>query len=75
MFKKVFYLFTLLLISMFNTSFSHQQTVCTNYDQKQLDKLKNTNWIPVQWDTGYCYFHNTDTREDTDFFPKIEYKI
>tara|TARA_Y100000996_G_C22544297_1_gene651196 strand:- start:32 stop:205 length:174 start_codon:yes stop_codon:yes gene_type:complete len=57
---------------MFNTSFSQQQTVCINYDQKQLDKLKTTNWIPVQWDTGHCYFHNTHTREDTDFFPKIE---
>ena len=72
MFKKVFYLFTLLLISMFNTSFSQQQTVCTNYDQKQLVQLKKTDWIPVQWSTGNCYFHNTKTREDTDFFPKIE---
>ena len=70
MFKKIFYMINILL-AIFNITSSQQQTICTNYDQKQLDKLKTTNWIPVKWNTGNCYFHNTNTRKDTDFFPKI----
>ena len=37
--QKIFYLITILLIT-FSFTNSQQQTVCTNYDQKQLDRLK-----------------------------------
>lgn len=28
-------------------------------------------WIAVPYDTGHCYFHNTETREDRDTPPSL----
>lgn len=47
------------------------QVQCKNYDFFELKKLENTNWIPVLWNSGHCYFHNTLTKEDIDSFPNI----
>lgn len=68
MLKKLLYIFT------FFTFFAQisSQPTCSNYNHKQLKKLKNTDWIPVQWDTGSCYFHNTKTKQDQDKIPNLD---
>ena len=70
---KQFFVFLLLLTQTFA---SYQcktpetcQVHCKNYDFFELKKLDNTNWMPVLWDSGLCYFHNTVTKENVDFLP------
>ena len=45
---------------------------CSNVEPYLVDSLKHTSWVTVPWDDGSCYFHNTETREDTDTYPLIK---
>ena len=47
------------------------QVFCNNYNNFQINLLKNTEWITVPWDNGNCYFHNTQTKENSEKFPSI----
>jgi len=60
-------LFVLILLTFTSNVFSHQVT-CSNFDQEELKLLKNTDWIPVPWNNGSCYFHNVKTKEDLSVF-------
>jgi hypothetical protein len=42
---------------------------CSNVEPYLVDSLKDTPWITVPWSDGSCYFHNTETRENTDEYP------
>lgn len=42
---------------------------CSNFSPRQIASLSGTKWIAVPYDTGLCYFHNVETREDTSYFP------
>lgn len=33
--------------------------------------LQNTSYIAVPWNTGGCYYFNTETHENTDYFPGL----
>jgi hypothetical protein len=44
------------------------KVTCSNFDKDQLELLKNTDWIPVPWTDGSCYFHNKKTKEDVSVF-------
>ena len=59
----------LLFVLLFTQSFSNKIS-CSNYDFMELQKLENTDWIPVKWNTGHCYFHNVVTKEDVDILPE-----
>lgn len=47
---------------------------CSNVEPYLVDSLKDTPWITVPWNDGSCYFHNTETREDSETYPytKVE---
>ena len=77
MIKKIFLLFTY-FISVFAgykcTDTNLNKIYCSNFKQSELKLLENTNWIPVLWDSGKCYFHNKLTNVDTDDYP-LKYKL
>jgi hypothetical protein len=45
---------------------------CSNIEPYLVDSLKNTPWITVPWSDGSCYFHNTETREDSESYPLLQ---
>lgn len=76
MFKKILCSIFILCGVYITSIYSNTHATCKNVENNQLKLLENTDWIPVQWDTGDCYFHNKLTGEDTDNFPNLkEYSL
>lgn len=69
MLKKLLYFFIFFTFFLQVTS---QQPTCSNYNTKDLNLLKESDWIPVKWDNGNCYFHNTKTKENKDKHPILK---
>jgi hypothetical protein len=74
MFKQLF-IFSLLIINIFSSYICKTQLncdiFCNNISKNKLDLLKKTDWIPVSWDNGDCYFYNRETKKNIDEFPII----
>ena len=74
MFKQLF-IFLFLIINTYATYICRTpldcDVYCNNISTKKINQLKKTNWIPVLWDNGDCYFYNTITQENRENYPFI----
>ena len=42
---------------------------CNNFSPQALHTLKGTDWVPIRYTNGACYFHNKRTKKDTGELP------
>tara|TARA_B100001094_G_scaffold8493_2_gene7599 strand:- start:29472 stop:29726 length:255 start_codon:yes stop_codon:yes gene_type:complete len=65
----LFLIFNTILAGYHCSSPTNCVVTCSNYGPSALKSLEGTDWHPVLYDTGTCYFHNRKTREDQGELP------